>query len=275
MRSCFYLMSTLVAVSVWSSCTWTNYAWEPTGAALAPFSEEIPLSLFICSTRDKITNDSFVLGVRFGKDDDCLTSNDMFQELSEHILKQRRRIEHLSSASGSQPERYYYMGIAGSVILTADRPVLGRSAGEDLSDLFELYAYSGTTMTNRGLLFLSFPGYTQQLYVSNETITSGSPLSLKDILMDGSAVAMTEYFFKPKKSIDTSEGTITFSLQVPILGKTVTTNEVEGTVPTVIEVNDQRAYLNTYSSLTMEEDRMVPVNFILPKGKSLFRQDKN
>ena len=86
---------------------------------------------------------------------------------------------------------------------------------------------------------------------------------------------MTEYFFIFIKSIDTSEGTITFSLQVPILGKTVTTNEVEGTVPTVIEVNDQRAYLNTYSSLTMEEDSMVPVNFILPKGKSLFRQDKN
>ena len=275
MRGCYPLMNALLTVSVFCACTRVNYAWEPTGSALAPFSEEIPVSLSIWSTQNKISNDSFVLGIRFGKEDDALTTNDMFRDLSDYILKQRREIEHLSSASGSQPERYFYMGMSGDIILTADRPLLGRSAGEDLSDLFELYAYSGTSITNRGLLLLSFPEFNQQLYVSNETITSGSNLSLNDILKDGFSVARTEYYFKPNKTIDTSDGPVTLQLRVPVLGKTVMTDHVEGTVPKVIDVNDKSVLISADITVTKGDDCVESGRYILPKGRPLFRRNDN
>ena len=275
MRRCFHLMNVMLAVSALCACTRGSYAWEPIQSALAPYSEGLSVTLAVCSTRDKISNDSFVLGVRFGEDDDSLTSNDLFRELSEHLLTQRHKIEHVSSASGMQPEGYYYMGISGAVFLTADHPLWGRSAGEDLSDLFELYAYSRTRSTaTRGLLLLSFPEYNQQLYVSNETIASGTSCSLQDILKEGFAVAMTEYYFKPKISIDTNAEHITFTLWVPILGKTVITKGVEDNVPSVIEVNDKRMSLNTSASAILGDDCAALECYVLPEGRPLFRQVK-
>lgn len=132
-------------------------------------------------------------------------TNDVFTQISHRIDEQRTIKECVSS--------YYYAGVLNDVSLTADQPLFGREAGEDLSDMFILSSQNRV----KEYLRCSFPGYDKVFSLSEGEVNER--IDLQSFYSPGTSMDTSCFVFESEELPDVSPSRIILTLSIPVVAE--------------------------------------------------------